>query len=136
MLDTSLQHMVKGNMHFPVYHYDTHPHKATGYKGNDICEIVSSLKIIFGIESGLKAEFKQLCIPAVPVFYSFYLHLLQQKQGPTYYLSIPLGGFFGNQTAHLIDLFTLKPTPPTHTQSEVLLMVQVFLFVCFPCSLR
>lgn len=59
MLETRFQHMVKGSKNFPVYHYDTPPHKATGNKGNGICEIISSLEIVFGMKSGLRAGFKQ-----------------------------------------------------------------------------
>ena len=88
VLDTCLQEMVKGSMHFPVYHYDAPPHKATGNTAWH-CEI-SSLEIVFGIESSLKAEFKQLCIPGGPVFLGLLPAFASAEAGTCCHLSIPL----------------------------------------------
>ena len=94
------------------------------------CEI-SSLEFVFGIESSLTAEFKQLCTPAGPGFLRAFTCLCFSRTGTLLSPSHPThGGNSGNQTAHLIGLFTLKTHTHTHKHRKSLLSTAQAFFVC------
>lgn len=101
------------------------------------CEI-RSLETVFGIESSLKEEFKQLCIPAGPVFFrAFTCICFSRGRDPA--VTFPSHSWWqlwkpdgtSNWLIHSESTHTY-----TQTQKESLLSTAQVLFVCFPCLLR
>lgn len=122
MLDTCFQQMVKGSMHFLVYHPDTPPHKATGNKAMTSVRYQLHGRLSLGLAQ-VKEQNLNKCLSQQPrVYIIFHQHLFQQKQGSTCHLSTPPSWWL-HQSVQIIGLLALKRS----TQS--LLSMHMFLFI-------